>query len=168
MPRGPYRRNAVAQATPSEEPAIVTEAPVSARAAETRRERRRRDDGDLDRMAGMKLGVSQEIQDQLKREGKVFRWILDTTMASAEANDWDRVPGVEPVQANPMAGTDERLVLCSKYRDWHEDDQRRDEQLIDEREAAMMAGQVRDGSRSSEGLRVPDRQANRITRERGL
>jgi hypothetical protein len=133
-----------------------------------RRERRRRNDSDLDRMAGMKLGVPQEIQEQLNREGKVHRWILDTGYAAAHANDWDRVEGVEPVQANPMAGTDERLVLCSKYRDWHDEDQRRDEQLINEREQAMIAGQVSDGSRSSEGLRVPSRQTNSITQKRGM
>lgn len=167
MPRG-IRRTAVAAQAPVETQASVLDQPVSRRAEETRRERRRRNDGDLDRMAGMKLAIPQEIQEQARREGKVVRWILDTRIAEAHASDWDRVDGIEPVQANPMSGTDERLILCSKYADWHADDQRSDEQVIDEREKQLMRGQVSDDERSSSGVHVPRGQTNRVTTQRGL
>ncbi|MBI0474227.1 hypothetical protein D9601_02455 [Sphingomonas sp. MA1305] len=119
-------------------------------------------------MASMKLAIPREIQEQARRDGKVVRWILDTRMTEAHSNDWDKVEGVEPVQANPMSGTDERLVLCSKYADWHEADQRSDEQVVDEREKQLMRGQVSDGSRSSSGVHVPQGQTNRVTTQRGL
>lgn len=168
MPRG-VRRTTEAVEMPEQIPAaVLAEQPISRRAAETRRERRRRDDGDLDRMASMKLAIPRDIQEQARREGKVVRWILDTRTAEAHANDWDKVEGVEPVQANPMSGTDERLVLHSKYADWHDADQRRDENVIDERERQLMQGQVNDGSRSSAGLNVPKGQTNRVTTQKGL
>lgn len=167
MPRG-IRRSAEAAQVSAETQTSVLDRPVSRRAEETRRERRRRNDGDLDRMASMKLAVPRDIQEQARREGKVVRWILDTRMAEAHSNDWDKVEGVEPVQANPMSGTDERLVLCSKFADWHEEDQRSDERGVDEHEKQLMSGQVSDGSRSAGGVVVPRGQTNRVTTQRGL
>lgn len=168
MPRG-IRRSAPEAQVPEQKPASVLEhQPVSRRADETRRERRRRDDGDLDRMASLKLAIPRDKQEQAQREGKVLRWIMDGRMADAHSNDWDRVDGVEPIQANPMSGTDERLVLCSKFSDWHDTDQQRDERVIDEREQQLMSGRVDEGSRSSAGLVVPKGQTNRVTTQRGL
>lgn len=168
MPRG-IRRSVEATQALGQTPVSGLEQPaVSSRAAETRRERRRRNDGDLDRMASMKLAVPRELQEQLQREGKVYRWILDTSMHEAHANDWDAVEGVTPVQANPREGTAERLVLCSKYADWHSEDVQRDASVVDQREQQLMEGQVSDGSRSSSGLHVPKSQANRVTTQRGL
>lgn len=173
MPRGQYDRSQRRESTPvATEPSPVLgdvqEPEVSARALETRRERRRRDDGDLDRMLSLKLAVPSKIQEQLRGEGKVWRWIMDTRMAEAHADDWDVVEGVDPVQANPNGGTAERQVLCSKYADWHEADQRRQEEMIGEREVELMRGNVTDDGKSSAGLRVPDGQKNRITTQRGL
>lgn len=170
MPRGPYRRREAAEAVEqAQEPTPVLTQPVaSPRAAEARRERRRREDGDLDRMASLKLAVPQDIQEQTRREGKVVRWILDTRMAEAHGDDWDTVPGVEPVQANPMMGSPERLVLCSKYADWHAADVRRDDRIVDETEKQIVAGNVNDDGKSSAGLVVPRGQANRITTQQGL
>lgn len=168
MPRG-IRRSAEAAQVPVQNPAAVLDSPPATRRAdETRRERRRRDDGDLDRMASMKLAIPRDIQEQARREGKVVRWILDNRLTEAEANDWDKVEGVAPVQANPMSGTDERLILCSKYADWDEDDRRKDEHVIDERERQLMHGQVSEGGKSSSGLTVPKGQTNRVTTQQGL
>lgn len=172
MPRGRppgVRRSAVDAQVPEQKPASVLEhQPASRRADETRRERRRRDDGDLDRMASMKLAIPRDKQEQAQREGKVLRWIMDGRMADAHSNDWDRVDGVEPIQANPMSGTDERLVLCSKYADWHDTDLRRDERTIDEREQRALSGHIDDQGGSSAGLVVPKGQTNRVTTQRGL
>lgn len=167
MPRG-VRRSVAETQEQVQTPASVLGQPASRRADETRRERRRRDDGDLDRMASMKLAVPREIQEQARREGKVLRWIMDGRMAEAHSNDWDKVEGVSPIQANPMSGTDERLVLCSKYADWHDDDRRKDESVIDEREQQLMSGKVSGDGGSSAGLHVPKGQTNRISPKQGL
>jgi hypothetical protein len=166
MPRGQYDRTRRTETAEPQETGAVLQGPT--RADETRRERRRRDDGDLDRMLSLNLSVPREIEEQLRQEGKVSRWILDTRMAQAHADDWDIVPGVEPVQANPMLGSPERLVLCSKYADWHDADRSREENFLTERENELIAGRVTDAGRTSEGLRVPDGQTNRITTQRGL
>jgi len=169
MPRGQYDRTVRAQVPDQvKEPEAVLEQSVSPRAAEMRRERRRRDDGDLDRMANQKLAIPREIQEQMRREGKVVRWIMDTRMVDAHANDWDRVEGIEPIQANPMAGTEERLVLCSKYADWDAADRTRDDMTVDAIEERAMAGQLEGDGKSSAGLRVPTSVTNRVTTQRGL
>lgn len=168
MPRGQYDRTQRRAAQELPETEAVLEGQLSGRALETRRERRRRDDGDLDRMLSLKLAIPHDTMEQMRQEGKVVRWIMDTRMSEAHADDWDIVPGIEPVQANPMSGTTERQILCSKYADWHEADQRREVAFLDERENELLKGRVTDEGRSSEGLHVPDNQTNRITTQRGL
>jgi hypothetical protein len=135
MPRGiPNRLNAEAQ---TDQPLV---APVSARAEETRRERRRRDDGDLDRSARLKLAIPKEIQERAEREGKTLRWIKDDPgrLLQAQADDWDRVDGIEPVSAS--RAEESKLVLHAKYKDWYDSDQTDKARLLDEREKAVAKG----------------------------
>jgi hypothetical protein len=172
MPRG-VRRNPVTATNPVDpvppQPSQEAPAPaLSARATEMRRERRRRNDGDLDRTAAMKLAIPQDVQAKAKAEGKSLRWILDTRMQEAFQDDWDTVEGVTPVQANPREGTDERLVLCAKYTDWHEEDLKREQMLLDERDKGLTRGEVSGEGGTSAGLYVPEKTTNRISRERGL
>lgn len=97
-------------------------ATVSSRAEETRRERRRRDDGDLDRTARMKLAIPQNIQEQAKRDGKTLRWVRDDVgrLQQMQSEDWDIVQDVPTVAASR---TDEgQMVLMSKYADWYDAD----------------------------------------------
>ena len=119
-------------------------------------------------MANLKLALPRDIQERARAEGKVVRWIMDNRMHEATQNDWDRVAGVEPIQANPMAGTEERLVLCEKYADWDAEDRVRDDMTVDAIEAKVMAGQIETDGRSSAGLHVPKSQVNRVTTQRGL
>lgn len=167
MPKGVYDRNSIGQ--PGAEPAQTAEAPqASPRAQETRRDRRRRDDGDLDRMARMKLAIPRDVQEQAKREGKTLRWMLDTPgrIQEVTANDWDKVEGVAPVAAS--RDEDTQLVLYSKYQDWYDEDQRKNSSLLDEREKAIMRGSSTDNRQAGDGLIVPKGQVNRISRERGV
>lgn len=177
MPRGQYERRSVSNDTPAAEAAAspieavspaLNEQTVSNRAVEMRRERRRRNDGDLDGMAHLKLAIPREIQEQGKREGKVFRYFLETNVPGAYSNDWDVVDGPEQILANPNAGEQTRLVLCSKYKDWHDADTAKNDQQIDEREQAMLHGQVSGDGGSSTGLVVPKGQVNRVSRQQGL
>jgi hypothetical protein len=118
MPRGQYDRTA------RKEQSAENSALVSPRASEERRERRRRDAGDIDRTARMKLAIPQHIEEQLHREGKTARWVRDDTgrMHQMKSEDWDIVDGVEPVAASR---TDEgHMVLMSKYADWYHDDRK--------------------------------------------
>lgn len=150
MPRGVYDRDRQQQPVQAETPQ------ESPRAADTRRERRRRDDGDLDRNARMKLAIPREVQAQADREGRVLRWMLDSPgrIQQAVADDWDRVEGVEPVAAS--RSEEGKLVLYTKYRDWWEEDQRKKAKALDDREAAIKRNEV-----TGEGKSVQDAAYNR-------
>jgi hypothetical protein len=168
MPRGQYTRKPVAQAT--SKPAEATPAPqaLSAHAEETRRERRRRDDGDLDRMGRMALSIPPEVKARLDREGKTYRWVRDAAgrQQAMQNDDWDVTPNVDPVpEARDSEG---KLVLMEKFRDWYDDDQRAKTNMLDQREEAIERGaKVDPEDRRQPGTSyVPE--GNRISRERGL
>lgn len=144
MPRGVYNRSPQ-QAAEQAEPATMAQAePVSARAAETRRERRRRDDGDLDRGARMKLAIPKEIQDQAKREGKTLRWLNDEGNRMHDMtvdDDWDLVQDMKPVPVSTAAdGSPVYARLCSKHEDWWQEDQRAKAKVLDQMERAVERG----------------------------
>ena len=164
MPRGQYVRNSQAIAADQSDAESVT---ISPRAADARRERRRRADGDLDRMGRMALSIPQEVQDRLTREGKTARWVRDTPnrQSSMQANDWDVTPNVDPVSEDREGSG--KLVLMEKFQDWWEDDQRAKSSLLDEREKAIeRGGKISpDDPRQRETSYVPD--GNRFTRQPG-
>ncbi len=166
MPRGVYERQAaqVASDAPVAEPALSQPSP---RAAETRRERRRRDDGDLDRMGRMALSIPPEVQERLDREGKTARWVRDASgrQAAMHSNDWDVTPNVDPVpEGRDVEG---KLVLMEKFKDWYDHDQAAKTALLDEREEALQRGSG-DNRKAGDQLVVPEGQVNRISRQRGL
>jgi len=170
MPRGHYERRAVqAQGErPEVEQPVATETALSNRATELRRERRRRDDGDLDRMGRMALSIPPEVRERLEREGKTARWVRDAAgrQAAMHANDWDITPNVDPVaEARDSEG---KLVLMEKYKDWAEEDKRKQSRILDERENHVLNGQISDpeGKRSQSVDYVPA--GNSISRKAGL
>lgn len=160
MPRGQYRRDTV-QSERIEEPRSAESAP-SQRAQEVRRERRLRDDGDIDRHYRLKLAIPRDIEEQAKREGKVFRWVLDQPGRLAEFHDtdWDIVPGVGQVSAG--SEDSEKLVLHWKYKDWHESDERRGQANLDALDRSLEKGHIPDAP--GRDLHVPASQQNRISR----
>lgn len=142
MPRGIHESNRLQADAPGEQP---TEAPaISARATETRRERRRRDDGDLDRGARMKLAIPKNIREQAEREGKTLRWVNDEGNRMHDMtvdDDWDVVQGVKEVPVKTdEAGKPVYARLCAKPLDWWQDDQRAKARVLDEREKAVARG----------------------------
>lgn len=168
MPRGVYDRSQVAQATPAPQQQAETSPPVrETRAEQTRRERRRRNDGDLDGMSRLKLAIPHHIQEQAEREGKTLRWVRDTPdrLAEVHRNDWDPVDGVSPVPADGDSGVN--MVLHSKYKDWFDDDRRQRAALLDERDKALERGAKAspDDHRDSTNY-VPS--GNRISRQQGV
>lgn len=169
MPRGiPSEATLTARAAAASEP-LAESQPIqtSARAEETRRERRRRDDGDLDRMGRLALTIPPEVQERLDREGKTARWVRDDAnrQHSMHRNDWDPTPGVEPVPSERDG--EAKLVLMEKYRDWYDDDQRKKSNLLTEREDALTRNEG-ENRKAGDGLVVPKGQTNRISREQGL
>lgn len=169
MPRGQYVRQPRDGATEPQSADQVMEAALSPRAADTRRERRRRDDGDIDQTARLKLAIPRDVKEQAKREGKVLRWVLDEPgrQMQMDADDWDVVEGVRPVAAGQS--DDQKLVLMSKYKDWHEGDLERDEAGVADLERRIMKADPDAISRPGEGgLVVPKGQVNQISRQRGL
>jgi hypothetical protein len=170
MPRGQYVRQPRDGATEPQSADQVMEAALSPRAAETRRERRRRDDGDIDHMSSMKLAVPLAVQEKLRAEGKVWRWVLDSSgrQTAMQANDWDIVEGVLPVAAGQA--DEQKLVLMAKYQDWHQKDEIDPEQAqIADMENRIVRADPETISRPGEGgLVVPKGQVNQISRQRGL
>lgn len=164
MPRGiPLDRTSDAVDAPEQ-------APVTTRALEMRRERRRRSDGDLDYSARMKLAIPKEIQDKLKREGKTPRWVRDDAgrMQQMVADDWDRVEGVEPVAAS--RSEDGQLILMAKFEDWYREDRKPIEELNRSRERSALDGKagslVGEGGSESvahDGIYQPKGAQNRIS-----
>ena len=167
MPRGQYDRSRLTKGgMPSSAP--VDKPALSPRAEETRRERRRREDGDLDRMGRMALSIPTEVRERAAREGKTLRWIRDTPgrLQEMSRDDWDRVQDVEPVAASR---TEEgSLVLVEKYQDWFDADRAKKSNLLDTMEDALKRGQTidPDDKRQSEVSYVPA--GNRISREPGV
>lgn len=167
MPRGipRNRTSSPAEGAPTDASAQPAQSP---RAAETRRDRRRRADGDLDRMGRMALSIPPEVQDRLTREGKTARWVRDNPnrQAAMQANDWDVTPGVDPVSEDREGSG--KLVLMEKFQDWWEDDQRAKAKVLDEREAALERGAKisADDRRQSETSYVPE--GNRFSRQSGV
>lgn len=157
MPRGQYQRRK------PEEGAPQPEAALSPRATETRRERRRRDDGDVDNMARMKLAIPRSVQERAKAEGKTLRWMLDTPgrIQQALADDWDRVEGVDPVAAS--RAEEGQLVLCEKYVDWWAEDQRAKVRRIGQQEQAIERGEGQ-----GPNTYTPESERNQIFRKPGV
>jgi len=168
MPRGQYERNPIAKAITQPAEASPALSQPSARAEEVRRERRRRSDGDLDRMGRMALSIPPEIKERLDREGKTCRWVRDASgrQMAMQREDWDVTPDVEPVAE--ARDTEGKLVLMEKYGDWYDDDQRAKTNLLDEREKAIERGtKIDPEDRRQPGTSyVPA--GNKISRERGL
>lgn len=166
MPRGVYDRTALS----GQDDATDVAPALSSRADETRRERRRRDDGDLDRGARLNLAIPAEIREQAKREGKTLRWINDDgnrMHQMTEQDDWDVVesPLVKPVAVGTSKdGQPVMARLCSKYQDWYDQDQRDKARILDERERAVERGAKvdPDDRRQEETSYVP--KGNRISR----
>lgn len=164
MPRGIYERGSRPD-QPEANPALTQ---PSAYAEETRRERRRRDDGDLDRMGRMALSIPPEVKERLDREGKTARWVRDASgrQQAMQRDDWDVTPNVEAVpEARDSEG---KLILMEKYRDWYDDDQRAKTNLLDQREEAIKRGaNTGPDDRRQPGVSyVPD--GNQIARKPGL
>jgi hypothetical protein len=174
MPRGVYERNNIAQDPATPEITAGTEAAtevaqaLSPRAQDTRRERRRRDDGDLDRMGRMALAIPPEVKERLDREGKTARWVRDAPgrQHSMHRDDWDITPGVDPVPEGKES--EGKLVLMEKFKDWYDSDQRKKAEVLDEREKALIRGESPENRRPDDNLVVPKGQVNRISREPGV
>jgi hypothetical protein len=110
---------------PAKEPvASEPEAALSPRAIEVRQERRRRKMGDIDVMARQKLAIPPDIQADLDRKGLTPRWFINEPgrLKQAYAEDWDRVPDMEPVAA--YRGNESEHILMCKRKDWFDDDRR--------------------------------------------
>ncbi len=168
MPRGIPRRNGLNAEPAVGDATVETQPPLSQRATEMRRERRRRDDGDLDRMGRMALSIPQEVKERAAREGKTLRWIRDTPGRVQEMtrDDWDIVQGVDPVAASRHE--EGNLVLVEKYQDWFDEDRAKMSRLLDEKERAIERGMTIDpeDKRQQAVSYVPD--GNRISRKPGV
>jgi hypothetical protein len=149
--------------------AEAPEAPVSARAKELRRERRRREPGDIDVMVRQKLSIPPDIQEQLDRNGMTARFALDSGQGPSSGriqqliqDEWDIVPGVDQV---PASRTDaSKHVLMAKRKDWYDDDRKHLSDLNKSNEKRAIKGDIGDGEVSTEGFYETKGTRNQISR----
>jgi hypothetical protein len=157
MPRGQYDRTAKGQEETSQEPLALPP-----RAVETRRERRRRDDGDTDVMARMKLAIPREIREQLEREGKTARWVRNDPgrMQQLHNEDWDIVEGFASVSAS--RSDESQMILMSKSKDWYDADRAHLQVQNDGMKDAALAGRSTEATVDSTGFYSPKTIVNQI------
>ena len=140
MPRGipNYPRSGESEPPPEAD----TPAP---RAEQTRRERRVRDPGQLNRNFNLALAVPPEVQARWDREGKVGRWVRDNEnrLDQMFRRDWDLTPGVKAVAAS-KDGADGKMVLVEKYADWYAEDQLVKAAELDRTDRSMERGRGTD------------------------
>jgi hypothetical protein len=160
MPRGIRNSSPTEGVEPDQTPALSQ---PSQRAQEARRERRRRDDGDLDGMSRLKLAIPPSVKTRLDAEGKVARWILDdkNRLADTHENDWDVTPGVEAV---PAGEGDLKLVLHEKFRDWWDEDQRKKAVKLDKMDRAIERGEASGGGSNAGKQLIATSSINQISR----
>lgn len=130
---------------------------------EVAQERRRRQDGTLDRNQQMKLDIPESAR--AKYPDHQFRWVNDTGTRIHDLtvrDDYDKVEGVEP---RPV-GTDDQgkpiyAHLCAKRREFFDEDQRRRIDANRERENALLKAPDPDSAR--EAPEVYAQRGNSIT-----
>lgn len=114
-----------------------------ARAEEVQQERRRRRDGNLDRMSQLTLTVPESVREQ--NPNHTFRWINDTGNRMQQLtvrDDWDKVEGVAPIPV----GTDKEgkplyAHLCKKPQEFWNEDQKARMDALREQERAIARGE---------------------------
>lgn len=109
-------------------------------------QRRRRNDGNIDRVAEAKLYIPDEAQDWLKKEGRTPRWVNDEKgriQRLTTKDDYDRVPDVAPVQVgtNPD-GSPLFAHLLAKKTEFIREDQVAADRRRTSTEKAMLQGKV--------------------------
>lgn len=117
--------------------------------------RRRRTDDSADTSA---LAVSDEIKRELAAKGLEGRWINDIgnrMYQKTELDDWDKVPGVEPVPVGTDNRTGGRIMahFCAKPKEFLAEDNRRRIDRINAREQATFSG--KDHGEMNEGAYNP-------------
>lgn len=141
MPRGVYDRSALKAAQPLTPEPVQPEAnEAPQRAQQVAKERRRRNNSDLDGFTTLRLGLTPE---QLA-EHKDFelRWANDANnrvYVLTNQDDWDVVEGVEPRPVGTdVNGKPVNAVLLRKPKEYAEEDRRAKVESINARERSVL------------------------------
>jgi hypothetical protein len=134
------------------------------RTATEGRERRRRVDGTLDRMSSLKLAIPHGVED--KYPDKDFRWFNDIgnrIHSKTVLDDWDKVPGVDPVNVDFREGQPVKAFLCMKPKEFVREDSATKEADLREQEAGILNGGTSESDLSGKSYAA---QGNSIRRGR--
>lgn len=142
---------------------------ATARIEAERKERRRRDDGTLDRINRLTLHIPEDVEAKYGETHK-FRWTNDEgnrMYAKTQLDDWDKVEGVEPIPVGTdPAGKPILAHLCKKPKGFCEEDLKKAQDEILEMEKGLLQAN-RDASSKVDlpsTAYVPDGARNSITR----
>ena len=117
------------------------------RADTVRQQRRRR--GDSEFRADKRLNIPPEVEERLKAQGLVPRWVHDVgnrMQRFTERDDYDKVEGVDPVPVDTDQNGKPILAhLLAKRADFIQEDRDAAEAKRREREKALVRGKVEDG-----------------------
>lgn len=139
MPRGQYERKP--RMTDNETATTVeTSAPVNARQAQEKQERRRRRNGDLNPAVVMRLGLPDEVLSDNKDYS--LRWVNDEggrIQHLTTQDDYDVVEGVnERIVGTNADGSPLVARLLRKPKDYAEEDQKAKLEAINARESGIL------------------------------
>jgi hypothetical protein len=124
------------------------------RAETTRRERRMKPGDNVN--PSIKLGLDES---KLDRATKVYRWVNDKPgrVRELQAKDWDLVDNAEAKPDGAQLGSIPAvhggigengapygMVLMSKFKDWHDEDERRKRKPLAEMDKAIQGGTAHD------------------------
>lgn len=111
------------------------------RSIEELRERRSRNDGDIDRTYSLKMAIPEKARQEFGEQFD-FRWFNDVGMRihqATEVDTWQKVPGIAPL----TVGTDEernpiKAYLCMKPKEFiREDRAKKARALVDDEEGIV-------------------------------
>jgi hypothetical protein len=113
------------------------------RAEEERTQRRRRDEGTLDRMNRLTLHIPEEVE--ARYPNHKFRWTNDEgnrMYAKTQLDDWDKVDDVPPIPVGTdPAGKPIYAHLCKKLKSFCEEDMQKREAELKEMERGLIRGE---------------------------
>lgn len=116
---------------------------MATRVETERKERRRRDDGTLDRMSRLTLHIPEEVQEKYPAHN--FRWINDEgnrMYQKTQLDDWDKVAEVDAIPVGTdRDGKPVKAHLCRKLTEFCDDDAQKKEAALKEQERGLVQGE---------------------------
>ena len=122
----------------------------TSRVDEERRQRRRRDDGTLDRINRLTLHIPEEVEAKYPEHN--FRWINDEgnrMYQKTQLDDWDTVDEVDAIPVGTdRDGKPVKARLCRKLKEFCAEDAQKKEGALRDQERGLIQGERDDAAKA--------------------